>query len=229
MKLKSSTIEKISIRELEKRELVEKYSKPHSKDISPCITISREPCTGGKLIAKLVAKKLKFSYYHKKIIRMVTKHAKKRKELIGSLDEESRSLLEETVGSLFGGKPISSATYFRNLVKVILALSGKGKCLILGRGSNFIVSPESSLRVRIIAPLKTRIINTMKYERKTEEQARKYIRRIHFNRKNFVKKYFGKNISSANYYDLVIKTQNLSVKQAAGIIIKTFKKRFPSV
>ena len=229
MKWESTTIKRISIRELEKREWIEKYSRANLfRAIPPSITISREAGSGGTSIAKLVAKELKFSFYHKKIIELVAKHSKKRKDLISSLDEQSRNIIEETFGSLFGTRPISSATYFRNLVKVILSLTQKGKCVLLGRGGNFVVYPKNSLRVRVIAPLKTRIKNTIKLEGKTERQAKKHIENVYFNRKKFIREYFcGKDISNANYYDLVINTQNLSVEQVAEIIIRTFKKRFP--
>jgi cytidylate kinase len=49
---------------------------------------------------------------------------------------------------------------------------------------------------------------------------------VHFARKDFVKRYFNKNISNANYYDLVLNTEHLSLEQAVAIIIKAFKEKF---
>jgi cytidylate kinase len=193
----------------------------------PCLTISRETGSGGRLIAQSVAKKLGLKYYDKRIVDLIVKRAKERKELIQSLDEKNLGFIEETFASLFGAKGMSSSTYFRYLVKVILALANQKKCLILGRGANFILPPQRTLRVNVIAPLKTRIANSMQYEGNSLTKAKAMIKKIHFNRKDFIKRYFRKNISNSNYYDLVINTENLTVDQATTIIVNAFKQKFP--
>jgi len=43
----------------------------------PFITVSREAGSGGKVIAKRVAKKLNFKYYDKKLIEMTSNKSKK--------------------------------------------------------------------------------------------------------------------------------------------------------
>ena len=66
----------------------------------------------------------------------------------------------------------------------------------------------------------------MKFGNITKAKAKAEIRKIHFNRRDFIKRYFRKNISNANYYDLVINTENLTVEQAATVIVNAFKKKF---
>lgn len=206
---------------LSKKKKVEKY---HSG-----ITVSRETGSGGRLIAQKVAQKLNFKYYDKRIVDLIVKRANKRQEFIKSLDEKSLSFIEETINSLFGGGQISGPAYFRHLVKVVLALARKRACVILGRGSNFILPSQTTLKVRIIAPLQTRIENSMKYEGNSREEAKAVIKKIHFERKDFVKRYFGKDISNANYYDLVINTKDIGLDQAVAVIASAFKQKFPEL
>lgn len=206
---------------------LKKFSK--KKKYFPSITISRETGSGGRLVAKQVAKKLGFKYYDKTIVEMLAKESKKRKSLISSLDEKGRSFVEDTVSALFGKEGLSGPAYLRSLIKVILALVRKNSCVILGRGGNFILPSDIALKVRIIAPLKTRIENSVKYEGNTKQKAKEEIKRIHFNRKDFIKRYFGKDISSANYYDLVINTKDISLKQATAIIVKAFRAKSPKI
>jgi len=207
------------------RQLTKKKSK--NKKYHPSITVSREAGSGGRLVAKLIAKKLHFKFYDKTIVDLIVKKTKKRKDLIQSLDEQSLSFLEETLATFFSKKKISSPSYFRGLVKVFLTLGQKGNCVILGRGANFILPSEHSLKVRIIAPLKVRIKSAMVYEGYKKQRAQNEIKKLHFNRKDFIKKYFFKDISNANYYDLVINTKNLSLEEAAETAVCAFRKKFP--
>lgn len=198
------------------------------KKIFPCITVSRETGSGGRLVATLVAKKLRIKYYDKQFVELIARSTKKRTGVVKSLDEKNRSMIEGIISSL--GSPsnkMSESYYFRHLCRTILSLAGKGKAVILGRGANFIIPAERCLSVRIIAPLKTRIESAIKFEKKSPLKAREDIRRIHYSRKEFIKRYFQKNISNANYYDLVINTKYITLDQAISLIIKAFKEKFP--
>lgn len=219
-------LSKLSDKQIKRREFLESLFRRRKKDKSKkfCITVSRCSGSGGRLIAQQAAKKLRFKYYDKKIVDLIVKRANKRKELIQSLDEKSLGFLEETVGAIFGAKMVSSSVYFRHLVKTMLAITHKENCLILGRGANFIVPLENTLRVRISAPLRTRIENSIEYEGNSRKKAKAEVKRIDLNRKNFVKKYFRKDIANANYYDLVVNTRHITVNQATKIVIKAFRR-----
>ena len=191
------------------------------------ITVSRETGSGGRLIAQEMAKELRFDYYDEGLVELIAKKAKRKKEIIEVLDEKTRDTITQFIEGLLRLVPLSNQAYFNDLCKVILALSKKGKAVILGRGANFIIPQDQCLRVRIIAPLKTRIKNSIKYEGNKPLKARRKIRKIHFERKNFVKKYFLRDISNANYYDLVVNTKNFDIEQTAKIIIAGYKNKFP--
>src|SRR4030042_3393148 len=135
---------------------------PHKK-FDPCITVSRETGSGGRLIATLVAKKLKMKFYDKEFVELIAKSARKRKEVIETLDERSRGFVEGLINSLAdSNSKLSESRYLRYLYQTILSLTEKSKAVILGRGANFIIPAEKALNVRIIAPLDVRIANTVK-------------------------------------------------------------------
>lgn len=213
------------------RELTQKIlslsKKRKKRRIKPVITLSRETGSGGRPIARLVAKTLKFDYYDKKLVEMIARKTKKRKEIVESVDEKVQDYVSGFVESLLGIDSLSRSSYFGHLCEVIISIAKKGKAVILGRGANFIIPTNECLSVRIIAPLKTRIENSIKYEGNTPLQARREIKRIHFERKDFIRRYFHKNISNANYYDLVINTKNFDIQQASKIVIDTYKSKFP--
>lgn len=193
---------------------------------SPFITVSREAGSGGKLVAKKLAQKLKFKFYDVEIIGLVAKIAKRREAVIARLDEKEWTLVEDVVHCLLDPEYVSSQTYIKSLCETIEALSLKGKVVILGRGANFVTSRKAGLHVRIIAPFLVRVGYTVKYEKRREKDARRRVKKFDRERKEFIRQYFHKNPSSANYYDLVLNTESLSLDQTVEIILRAFREKF---
>ena len=195
--------------------------------VRPFITVSREAGSGGKPIAKAVAKKLGFKFYDKQLINMIARKAKKRKQLIKSLDEKDRGFVDDLVHSLLNPDYVPEEAYIKNLCKVVLSLARKANCVVLGRGGNFIAREYGGLHVRVVAPFLVRAGYTAQYEGYSMYEARERVRKFDKDRKEFIKQYFGKDASNANYYDLVVNTTYLSIDQARDIIIQAFKQKFP--
>jgi cytidylate kinase len=205
-----------------------KQTKKRLMAVRPFITVSREAGSGGRLMAKAVAKALGFEFYNKKLIELIAEKAKKRKQLISSLDEKERGFIDDLVYSLLSSDYVSEQTYIKSLCEVVLSLARKGNCVILGRGGNFITSQYGGLHVRVAAPFLVRAGYTAQYEGYTLYKARERVKKIDKERKEFIKQYFGKNPSNANYYDLVINTTYLTIEQARDVVIAAFKKKFPN-
>ncbi|MBU2052178.1 cytidylate kinase-like family protein [Patescibacteria group bacterium] len=198
-----------------------------NKTVRPFITMSRESGSGGHLIARAVAKKLGFKLYNKKLIELTAKKSKQRKSLIESLDEKDRGFVEDLVNSMLNPDYVAEETYIKHLCQVVLSVAHKGHCVILGRGSNFITSQYGGLHVRVVAPFLVRAGYTAQYEGWSIYDARERVKEFDRARKVFIKKNFGKDPGSANYYDLVINTTYYDLEQAANIVVAAFKQKFP--
>ncbi|MBI2010097.1 MAG: cytidylate kinase-like family protein [Candidatus Chisholmbacteria bacterium] len=193
----------------------------------PFMTISREPGSGGKPIAKLLAKQTGFEYYGHEMVEKVAKNSRLRAELLRSIDEKSRTTMQDMVHSLFNPDYVSDVQYIKKLVDVMLSLSERGDVVLMGRGANFVTSSSRGLHVRISAPYPVRVERAVKYERISERKAHETIRKIDGDRKSFVRQYFDKDVSDANYYDLVINTTYLNIEEATHLIVKAFELKFP--
>jgi cytidylate kinase len=196
--------------------------------VRPFITVSREAGSGGKPIAKAVAKKLGFKFYDKKLINLIARKAKKRKALIASLDEKDRSFVDDLVHSFLNPDYVPEQTYVKHLCEVVLTVARRGNCVILGRGGNFITNQYGGLYVRVAAPFLVRAGYTSQYEGYSLYKARERVKKFDKERKEFIRQYFGKNPSNANYYDLVVNTTYLEIEDTRDIIIAAFKEKFPN-
>lgn len=193
---------------------------------SPYITIAREPGSGGAPIAKAVAQKLGFECIDDQIVEEIARSTKKRKAIIQAIDEKARTRIEDVVHSLVNVEYVDEETYISELVQIILSYAHKGKCVILGRGANFITPFAKGLHVSITAPYEVRVQRAMDYEGHSEEKAKDIIAKVEDEREKFVKQYFKRNIKNRNVFDLTVNTHYFTVTQARDLIIEAFKQKF---
>lgn len=194
---------------------------------SPLITISREKGSGGRIIAQLVVKKLRspWKLYHKEIIEEIAKNSHLERKLVEEIDEKKLSLIEEIIDDFFGKKYLSLTRYQKLLTQTIAKIVQRGYAVIVGRGAEYLA--PYALKVRIICEMEQRIKNLMKYEKLTRDEAINLIEKSDKERADFIRTLYHHDIKKAHHYDLVICTsENLSIEDAAEIIILSAKRRF---
>ena len=99
----------------------------------------------------------------------------------------------------------------------------------MGRGSNFITPFAHGLHVRITAPYRVCVARAVQFEGVTHAKARKIIKKVAQERSAFVKQYFGKNKNNSKYYDLTLNTTFMSLDDAAEVILKALRMKFPKI
>lgn len=199
---------------------------PSSRKIkAPFITVSREPGSGGKLIAERVAKHLNYKFFDTEIIARIAKNKMEEKEFEDLYDEKELSLIDEILTSFVMPNLMPQDKFVRELENKIKNVTTRGKCVILGRGSNFFTDQVSGFHVRITAPFDYRVEKTVMYEYLSEKDARARVKMVSDERNKFVEKYFEKNIDDNEYYDLILNRAHYSLEDAVAIIIHAFKKK----
>ncbi len=196
----------------------------------PDIVISRDPGSGGHLIAKKIAKKLGWRLFDKTLMFELSEELGIPANEIKDVDEHSRSWFADTFHALFNKEYVSDIRYINHLKKILNHAAKQGDLVILGRGANHILPHDKCLRVRITASFDVRTDNTFKYEnKKTKEEAATWVRHVQTQRNSFIRQYFGVNPHNPWHYDLVISTDHLSLDQATDIIVQAFLVKFPQL
>lgn len=194
----------------------------------PDIVISRDPGSGGHVVAEKIAKKLNWKLFDKELMLKLSTELGIDPQELKNVDEHSRSWFSDTFQSIFNPNYVSDIRYINNLKKILSHASKQGDLVILGRGANHILPPDSCLRVRITASRKTRIDNTYKFEKtKTRMEAADKVAHIESQRNKFIRQYFGANPYNPWYYDLIISTDHLTLDQATDLIIQAYLAKFP--
>lgn len=185
------------------------------------VTISREAGALGATVAAEVGKRLGWPTYDQEIINKVAEEMGKSSTHVRRVDERHFNWLEECLTGLPAHSSVSPSAYLKCLVGTIRGLGIKGGCVIVGRGANFILPPETTLRFRLISELKDRIKVIAARRGVSEGEAAHWIERTDEERARFVQANFGKDSADPRHYDLVLNTSRLSAEECAETIIHT--------
>jgi len=216
----SSTIEQLINKQIKRWEIARKQEP--KEGYIPVITVSREPGSGGSILAKKVAELEGLDFFHKEIITQIAENTNISNMLLETLDEKGLSLIEEWISSLVNRQHLWPDKFLQHLMKVIGTIGRHGRAVIVGRGANFLLPPEKTLRVRIIAPLEERIKNVSEKFNVPVEEARKRVIRTESDRRAFIRKYFHADISSPLNYDLVINISTMGFQGALRTVREAF-------
>jgi cytidylate kinase len=217
MKAKIRSIEQIVEEQVKRWRMTPAQEKKDEKTIS-VITISREPGSGGNILAKRLSDQLGFDLFYQDFIHSMAESAHVSVRLLETLDEKGVSVLEEWIDSLVDKRHLWPDQYLQHLMKILGTIGKHGSSVIVGRGANFLLPPEKRLSVRVIAPLDTRVKNVSREYDVTVEEAKTRVLKTESDRKAFIKKYFNDDIRDPLNYDLIINTGALSIDDAANAV-----------
>jgi cytidylate kinase len=210
----------------EERRIAERKGIEGKSVQQPMICVSRQYGARGAEMGRQVSEQLGFRFYSQELIHDVAQEAQVRDQLIESLDERVQDSISTWVSSLIKRGVFAPSDYLRNLSKVVLTLGRHGKGVIVGRGAHFLLDPQVTLRVRVIAPLGTRVARIAARDGLDGDAARAKIQRIDDERVAFNKQHYGADISDPAHYDLVLNAGTLGIEGAADLTVRAFRTRF---
>ncbi|HZO14600.1 MAG TPA: cytidylate kinase-like family protein [Polyangiaceae bacterium] len=192
----------------------------------PIITVSREFGSQGAGVGQIVADRLGFSFWHQELVHEVAQRTGAREALIASLDEHLRSRLDEFIAHIFTGVEATAAEYVRQVGQVVHTLDRHGGAVIIGRGAQFIVSPERALRVRVICAHELRVQGYAERQGVNASDARRKIDDVDRERRAFYRKHYDRAVEEPTHYDLIVNTGTLRPELAADVVMGAYRAKF---
>jgi cytidylate kinase len=211
------SIPRIIEEQVQRWQIMQKEGTEEKKGVS-VITVSREPGSGGRIVATRLADKLGIAIFHQEVINEMAKSADVSEKLVETLDERGLSILEDWISSLVHERHLWPDRYMQHLMKVVGTIGKHGRAVVVGRGANFILPPEKRFSVRIVGPQAWRINNVAKEFDMSSEDAKRRVMRTESDRRAFIRKYFNADIADPTNYDLVVNTATLKVDDAVKVI-----------
>ncbi len=194
----------------------------------PCIALSRLPRSGGAAVGQQVADKLDYGFFGIEIVERIARERGIQQDLVKGLDERVRSVIDRYVVDSFNVRSASltESEYLRHLVTTLATLGEQGRAVILGRGAPFILSPDRTLRVLVVAHTELRLERAMRETGLERDAALELLRNEDSERRHFLGHHFGVTPDDPTLYDLVVNTGTLGIDGAATAIVDSVSLRF---
>lgn len=203
----------------------------------PVITISRETGTGAakvceKLVEYLNSRAVEdyndWTYFDRDFIEKVMEDHNLPDHFRKHLLEEKPAKIDSWFGEMLGISP-SKLLLLHKTSQTIIRLAEYGNVIIVGRGANVILSHmKRALHIRLVAPLTFRIETAIEIYDVERRAAADFIKKEDEARKNYLWKYFHKNIEDPHLYHAIINTNLLHFEEIAEMIGHCVIKRFPN-
>ena len=176
---------------------------------------------GGSALAQLVGLGLGWKVYDEELVEAIAHRMASPIDEVRALDEQAPSMVQDWLLPLREEYYAPQEAYLDHLAKLIEAIGRAGESILVGRGAGFMLPRETTLSVRVIAPLKVRAQRLGERMGVSARTARRAARDLDRRRAQFDRTMHRANPNDPHNFDLVLNTGTLGVEMAAEIVINT--------
>ena len=187
------------------------------------ITISRQYGSGGRFIAKKLAKKLGISYYDNELITMAAKESGYSEAIFEKAEQLSTHSFLYSL-SMFGsvdgiyGLPLADKVYIAQS-EIIKKCADQGPCVIVGRCSDFVLKDYDNLiNFFIYSDEESKVSRAVKYYGLDADKASSELRKKDKKRANYYNYYTSQNWGSFENYHMSINSDAVGIDAAVDIL-----------
>ena len=191
------------------------------------ITISRSYGSGGRQVAKAIARELDIHYYDKELMQLVSlEHGINMSIVSGADEKHEESRVKKYSGSEIASpsskKDLSKENIFNMTAGIIKDIADKDEsAVIVGRCAHFVLMDRPDvIRVFIHADDEDLITNAIKYDGCDRDEAIRRIDRINKERAAYHRYYTNHEWNDARCYDLCLNTSKISIEKCVEVIEK---------
>jgi cytidylate kinase len=189
------------------------------------IAFSREAGARGGSIARRVGRKLSWQVYDQELLEYMAQEALVRQGVLDVPAATPADWAEARVQQLIREGALSEHPSIVNLARVVLSLAAQGQAVLLGRGAGCVLPRETTLNVRIVAPLDERIAYMGQWLRLPVEEATERVRLRDERRTEFITGNFHRDPGEVHQYDVVLNSSLLGEDVCAELIAQAARAR----
>src|SRR6478736_2094250 len=140
------------------------------------IALSREAGARGGTVARRVGKRLGWQVYTQELLEFLCANDVARQSVLADVPPDAVDWVTAQLERVRRDRGIDPEADGGDMPRLILSLAARGQAILVGRGAGYYLPRETSLHVRIVAPLADRIAHMADWLRLTREQAAEQVR-----------------------------------------------------
>ncbi|MBU1171110.1 MAG: cytidylate kinase family protein [Proteobacteria bacterium] len=189
------------------------------------LTISRQEGSLGDEIAKAVSDTLSYSLIDKHKIHDMSSGFK------GDYSSEMDVITNESKPGFFDFIFHQRSVYGHMLASMVYDAAGKDKCVIVGRGGQFLLHGKTHvINARIVAPFDLRVERVMTRMNLEKKIASDYVRTSDQKREEFINYLYREKVGDLSWYDLVIDSDRFPMDRVVAFLVdelRRLEKQYP--
>ncbi|MBQ9730602.1 MAG: cytidylate kinase-like family protein [Bacilli bacterium] len=188
------------------------------------ITIGREYGSGGRFIAKLLAKRLGINYYDNELLTKISEKSGLAEGFIKQYDEKKETFFNSGINPITNDVSLGCKVFLAQF-DAIKSIAEKESCIIVGRSADYILKDYPNvLSIFITAPMEDKIERATKYYNIDPKKAEKIIKKKNKQRKEYYEYYTDKLWGHSSSYDICINSK-IGVEACVDVLEAIVKER----
>jgi cytidylate kinase len=194
----------------------------------PFITISRQAGAGGSTLAERLVERLNqrddgshpWTCWDRELTEKIAAERRLSKQLIDSLEENSRSWFENVLAGLSSDPEFDEVRVYHYVAGTIRALAQAGHVVLVGRGAAFVTRDmPGGVHVRLVAPLAYRVAETARRLNGSVREAARWVRRTDRARRIFYRAHWPKESIGPESFAITLNTAIVPIDRIVDCII----------
>ena len=203
-------------------------STPLVKPRGMSVAITREAGARGGSIARRVARTLGWQLFNQDMLDYLNRDPVARGELLAELPPGALAWADQQLEHLIKDHHVPAGSDTAEVMRLMLSVAARGEAVLVGRGAGFVLPAESTIHVRIVAPLDERIAFMSQMFRLTKDEATEEVKIRDGRRAAFLSHLFPQDVLDPYRYDLILNSSRLGEEETANIIVHAMKAKMPS-
>ena len=191
---------------------------PRARPCGLTVAISRAAGSRGTTIARKVAEILDWQMFDHDTLDYLAQNEAARAQLLADLSADALAWADAQLACLQRDRGLSAEGEALRLIRLVLTVAARGNAVIVGRAAGFLLPPETTVHVRIIAPLEARVAYMAQELRLTRPEAVEEVRARDERRAIFLDRTLALDPSDLTAYDVVVNSDRLGVEGSAQFV-----------
>lgn len=191
---------------------------PLARPLGLTVAVSREAGARGAEVARRVADVLAWQVFDHDTLDFLVQNDTARAQLLADVPAEARAWADAQLDHLRRDHHLNADPDALPLIRLVLTVAARGNAVVVGRAAGFMLPPETTVHVRVVAPADARVAYVAQEQRLTRPEAAEEVRARDARRAAFLDQTLGRDPSDPTAYDLVVNSERLGVEGAAQFI-----------
>lgn len=187
------------------------------------IAISREAGARGGVVARMVGERLGWQVFDQDMLDFLVNDDVAGEQFLADSPPGAREWADAHLSRLQEENRLQGDAATLAMVRLMLLVAAKGEAVLIGRGAGFLLPAETTLHVRVVAPLESRIAYIAQTQRLSWPEATAELNARDQSRAAFISRTFRRTPADLYGYDMVLNSTRLGIEGAVRAIIEAIK------